>query len=534
MPNLIVPVYETHESVTRRAIHGIVTQVMKMTGVDPTTPIRYPGPLGNNYQGGSAISDEPRNTFEHYSKITINVSEEYKDDAIINTPVRYQDAQPIFEDKDLRVLVKPIFSHTHATINFTYRAASRPEVERWRDDIKVRIGDNRQAFMHVLEYHWAVPKFIMVALSHFYQLREKQAGYGDTLQSWFKDKFTKRCTLLTNQNATEVLRVIGERQEGVQGWFDWTEPSQADKDQEGASWTITFAYHVNYWKPVSTNFLYPLVIHNQMIDPIFYSKEPAYTLEARPRLMGDVKASFDHIIDYNARPPEDPLGGIRVPSYDEWTPISCFNHTSSLVNWLIQVDPSDPTNVIDFNNIGDDVFHPAFLKFMRTEYPYINRRGFSFVHCAMFRNVEPMTEPCIDMDENLLVRTRNPMYVREQYHFRLALVTDYSLFTQRAIQAMVEAGRTTLLLFQCLVPELDVEYAAANYLYNGPSGEELQLWYIQWFFNYLKDHRKGETGGGVGGGGGEAGGPGLNGGYYIDWPLVGIVTIIAKREPQGN
>lgn len=523
MPNVLIPITVSYESITRRMVHSVVEEVMQKTGLSTNIPIRFYGNLGKNYQPGSTLDPTDTNFVEGADKITISVSEDYRDNTYINSPVRQGDAKPIFEDPALEILIKPVYSQTNVSIEFVYRADSQAEVVRWRDDVRTRAADGRQAFLHELTYHYPVPPYCLVVLHHLYDLREAQAGYGDTYQEWLKKCFTNNATTLTNMSGQKSLLVIGERQVGVQGWFDFDQPPKEEKGEDATTWSITFTYQLVYDKALEVNFLYPLVVHNQFIDDKFYSSDRPYSLDDRPRLASDSKEHFDRLSDL-FRKPADPMGGLRVPDFDEWTPEVVPTYTTSFVTWMMQVDQTDGTLLLDLDELDDYELDPDFRKFLDAEQQYITRRGESLITFNLFCNLLPMTEPCLTLDGDMVVRATEPMNLRSLYHLRMGAVVEYGLFTERALEAMQEHGTATLKIFQTILPDLDVEYAQSKFV-----GTRMPLWYIRWFFRYLRERREGDTGKGIGGGSGGVG-PGLTGGYYIDWPLVSILTIIAKRK----
>jgi hypothetical protein len=527
MPNLILPIKATYESVTRLATHSVVRQVLKRTGLSESVPIRFLGETGTDQQPGSDIHSTEQNIFEHHSKVKISVQEEYKDDAVINSPVREQDAPYVFEDTALGVLIKPIYSHTAMTISFEYRASTRVEVEAWRNDIKVRLADNRSGMLHELDYHYEVPQACLTTLAHLHELREAQAGYGEDLTTWFQKCFTKRTTVLTKMDGKSSLLVVAEKAIGIQGWFEFIEPNEAEKDSEGASWTVSFSYKFHYHKPVSVNFLYPLVVHNQLIDSRLFSKRRPYSLDDRPSLKSETTKSYSSISDLHRQPP-DPMGGIRNPEWDDWVPNQVPNYTTSLSTWLLQVDRHDPTLILDMNDLGCHELVDLFKEFLTHEQPYVTRRGKSLIYFTLFRGNEPMDDKSIYMDEHLVLRTREPMNVRQTYHVRLGVVVELSLLDARAKEAMLKFGLAVLLIWQCLIPNLDVEYASSLLI----SGCRLPNRYLEWFYQMLRDQMVGHIGG-------RNNSPWTYDknetyrSYYIEWPLVNILTIIAaKKGPQ--
>lgn len=521
MPNIIVPIKAVHESVTRLVGNAVTRQVLKMTGLSQNIPVRFPGDKGVDTQPGSTIDDSPNNLFEHHSRVFITLNEEYKEDAVINSPVRHCDSPPVFYDHALGIVMKPIYSHTGVTINIEYRASTRSEIETWRNDIKVRLADNRAAFLHELDYHYEVPSSCLSILSHIHELREKVAGYGEDMGAWWKRCFTERASTLTNQNGTGSLFVIGERSVGVQGWFEFTEPTNAEKDSEGASWTISFTYRFNYQKPVSMHFVYPLMVHNQLIHRDLFSKEPPYSLDDRYRLPTESRSNFDSVIGMY-RKPYDPMGGIRHPVWDEWIPDIVPPYTTSLASWLIAVDQTDPTLVVDMNDLGDEEITDYFRNFLMEHYMNVTKRGKALITFTLFAGKTPMPDATLVMGPDLKIRSTTPLDMRTTYHLRLSAITELSVMDATAIEGIRTHGCFALLIWQSIIPNLDVEYIMSKM----PVDCFMTSTWYEWFYQYIRDL-------GIGVPSNDSyispHNPNYRS-YYIEWPLVSYLNIIAKRR----
>lgn len=547
MPNLILPIPVTYESVTRHVVQSVVERVKEITALPKDLPVRYPGSLAKMHQNGSMISAEEKNQFEHSSKISITVQEEYQEESTLSLPVRHTDMRHIFEDIALNIFLKPIYSYTTTTINFTYRAATRSQVERWRDDIRVRISDNRQAHLHELSYHYPLPRNALVILHHLHSLRESQAGYGESFKEWLKKNLTYHATTLTTLAGTEPLLVIREKQVGIQGWFEFIEPPEADKDDAGSSWTINFTYKFSYQKPVSTNFQYPLVIHNQFIDHRFYSDKPAYRLNRDILKPGDQRFVFNSLEDMFQKP-EDPISGLRYPAFDEWIPKQLPPHTASVSTWLIGLEPNDLHTVVDLKDLGDHEMVHVFKRFLQIEAPYLTRRGESVVYFTLFSEDLPMNDDTLIIDGDLIVKAKKPLDLRKTYHLRMSFITEFSLLTPRARDSMLNNGFAAVLILQTLMNRLDADHAFKNlidydYLIKQWGGsfdegwfEEFLKWtaenghggmmsdkYLGWFEHQLRVETIGYPQSG-------AGRQVVPGTYHIEWPLVGIVTVIADNS----
>jgi hypothetical protein len=524
MPNRLIPVHATYESVTRLAAKAVISQVMKATGLSSDTTVGFSGnEIANTFQPGSSITDGENNVFEHYDRVTITVLEEYKDDAIINSPVRYQDSPYIFEDKALGIVLKPVYSYTAVTINAEFRADSRVKVEAWLNTIKIRIADNRAAMLHELDYHYEVPDVCLSVLAHLHELREAQAGYGEDLGTYFRKHFTERTTALTTMGGKGSLMVVGEKAIGIQGWFEFTEPGQPEKDSGGASWTSSFSYRYNYQKPVSINFVYPQFVHGQQIDERLLSKKRPYSLSDRPSLDTETLISYEAVEGLYRLPP-DPMGGKRHPIWDEWIASTVPNYTASLSTWMLSIDRDDPTLVLNMDQLGSEAMVGVFREFLVKEQPYVTKRGDSLIYFTLFRGLDPLDDETIYMDSDLNIRTTKPMDIRQIYHVRMAAITELSILTKRARDSIKANGYASLLIWQSLFPSLDINYAINTMPVDGYVSDK----YLKWFYQYLRD----QNAGGVSsrGNGSYNGSNGGNNGYYIEWPLVNILTIIAKKQ----
>ena len=540
MPNRIVPITSTQESITRLATHSVVKRVMKITGIADSVPIQYPEGDGPVTQPGSELNPGEFNKFEHSEKLTIAVEETFNENAYINSPVHEPDTQPIFVDQALKVLFKPVYSSTTSVITFTYRARGHDTAIRWRADIKARIADNRQSHLHELNYHYPVPKYALGMLLHFHELRENVAGYGEAVKPWFKRCFTERLRGQVAGNGQTAMFVIAEKQRRVQGWFEFTEPPKEEKNEGGSSWTIQFTYRFDYQKPTHLALTYPLMIHNQLINGEYFSEIPPFSRPDMPGLAGMTTEALDAIVDEGQKP-ADPLGGLRFPEWDEWIPEHVPAFTASIVNWMIAVDPVDPTLVVDLNETDQWTIHPAIAKFMRQEAPYMNKRGGSKLLFTLFEDGTPMQDGSVVVGEDLIVRSTFAMNPRLSYHLRLSSVVEWSVFTERARDAIRNGGRTMLLIWQTLVNDLDVVYLADQLIDNKIIPEPI----VQWFYRLVRivDGGKWDVGPGNGGWDSDSGTgltrpgpttgseivPGL-GDWNIEWRLVNYVTIIAANK----
>lgn len=541
MPNLLIPIPMTYDSVSRRVAKSVIDKVVDISNIDKHARVEIRGESAVAAQPGSELNDEDNPLrLAQDERVIVTFRETYVDTEVINAEVRHPYAQPIFADPMIGVHIKPVYSNTEMELNFTYRAKSKSEALVWRDDVKVRMADNRQSHLHQVTYHFPVPNFCSSLLSHIYSLREAVAGYGESLGEYLKRYYTKRATVLTNQagNDEHTLLVIAEKQMGVQGWFDFDLPVEEEKNEEGPAYLVQFTYKFSYSKPVELNVVYPQVVHNQLISPQFMVVKPKVEDPLLlPSYKSDYRFSLDHF-DYLARIPQRPIGGQVVPDYDEWIPASIVPYTTTFISWMIVFEPKDLHLAFSADDVLATNYLPEVLVYLKRQGNKLLRLGQSPIHFALYRDDQPIADgdlEYVDTPTAFEIRTKTPADLRQRYHLRMSFCTELGKYTEAALMDMHENGWVTLRLFQTVLNRLDVEDAIANHM---TEDGKLSIIYIKKFFGFLRDQAVGRP----------ANKPSLSNinnnrlddpswynddtsfGRRLDTPYVEILTIIAQNR----
>lgn len=491
MPNLLVPLEATQEAVTHHAIHGMIKQVMQLTGIDAKTPMYMLNDEESTSLPGTTLLDQQQVKLGHSGKLNVTYLEEYNQSAVINTPVRHDEERFIFDDSTLGVRIKPIYSSTEVTINFTYRADSKFAAEKWCNDLKVRLGDDRQSQLYELDYHFPIPKPVLAVLFEIYKARELQSGYGIRFGEYLKAHLTNRATSLHNQAGKQALLVINESQVGVQGWHDNILPPQPERVDGGGAYVTSFTYKFLYQKPVELHFIYPQMVHNTILPTEMITVGSHYSIEDRRRMPGLFYEAFETAkgirIETNG-----PLTGVRIPKWDEWIPKVNPRSIATLATMLTKLDQSKLHDIADLNTMGSYQWHPIFKQFFSKEAKYVTqRRGASFMYLHLYQGELPVEDGNMTMTPDLQVQYKLPLNMRKTYHLAVSLVIDFGLLSKRAKEAMSDNGLATLYLFRQLDRFFDLD-KAKGWLING----WLPPKYIEWFIGTLKDRGTWENSGG--------------------------------------
>jgi hypothetical protein len=540
MPNLLIPIENTLDSVSRPVAKSVIDKIIHLTSLDKTTRVEIRGEQQKASQPGSEIDDiaTPDLRLLHDGRVIVSFRETYVDTEVINAEVRHPYAQPIFADPTIGVHIKPIYSATEMELNFTYRAKSKQEAAVWRDDVKMRMADNRQSHLHEAMYHFPVPDFCSLLLKHVYELREAQAGYGDSLGDYLQEHYTKRAKVLSTQSGNDrsMLLVIGETQVGIQGWFDFDLPVEEEKNEGGPSYLVQFNYKFSYHKPISLNVVYPQIIHNQLISPDFIvMRERTEDPLSLPTYKSDYRFALDHF-DLLARIPRKPLGGTSIPEYDEWIPDSVQAYTTSLINWMVVFSQRNMVLALDEADIHGTGFTEDVMALMRIHGDKMVHLGQSPFHFGIFRGKEPVADGVLKVnvtDTAFTIETTEPVDLRQSYHLRLSFCTEIEKYSEAALLDMHVNGLVTLKIFQSVVNRLDVEDAFANHM---TADGKLSISYIKKFFGWMRHQQYGGvvTPGGSHNNNLYPSDTWLNDkesfGHRMDKPYVEILTIIALKR----
>lgn len=437
MPKLVLGVPETQESVVRPVVFEVARNILKLTGLPDDTPIQIPGATGVVVMPGSQLTKTAENnSFGSGNKFQIEVTEEYPADRALCTSVLRYDNQPIFLDDRLGVELKPVYTRTQVTLSVSFRANSRNQAERWRNEIRTRTSMGRVEHLHEVKYHYPIPREYLVILHEIYKRREAKAPYGETLKQWFNDCFVNRMTAVVDQAGKNPTVSISEAQIGIIGWFDFeSEPERGAKDDpENGAWMISFDYVFTFDKVTDVFMRYPMMIHNQLLPSKLRGKEVPSVPEHYNRA-----PSFTNLVigSFEQGPAQGyGMDGVSIPPYDDWLPIAVPRFTNSVLRVMLSVNEADLREIADLNDLGNYTIHPSIVRYMKANAQWLSIPGECAVLVTLFRKELALKSDAIVVDDTLKVRATADLSLRENYHLRLGLVVDLAKLSSRALQAL--------------------------------------------------------------------------------------------------
>jgi len=453
MPNIAIALPETQQSVSRPIITEIVQQIKEITKIPDSVKVLFPGEARVVQQTGTALNDGRTAEFLSDQYIHIEVDEDLDREAVGTTAVYGHEHQPIFLDNDLEVSIKPVYAKSNVKISFKYRTNSRTQAIRWRNDIRMKVSAMRDMNLHDVTYHYGIPASFIYILKEIHRLRESVDGYDQTFSQYMNQHRSPRLTSISDMAGKKSKPAISETQSRIVGLFDWdTLPERPEKDEQSATWISAFDYKFSYEVPIGCNIKYPIMIHNQLLPPELiqfetdrydiYSKRMYFTNSLGAFRTFEITEQVDSTV-----PSGDEL--IIVPKEDEFVTAKEWPGTESLMHFLVSVE-DDRHTLMNLTEMGDEYeLHSDILAFIKdSERTFMTRLHRSLLQLQVFRDSDTVPSEEIYIDEQLNVKSRNPLDLRKKHRVRLAITTDIRYMGSAAWARLAQYPRATVRLLK--------------------------------------------------------------------------------------
>jgi hypothetical protein len=263
-------------------------------------------------------------------------------------------------------------------------------------------------------------------------------------------------TKLTNLSGSASMWAVPETQVDLQGWFDWEQvPDESTKDSSGDTFTGTFNYKFYYARPIEVAMVYPIVVHNQLLDKKFRDvpledhnevmKRYSYSGRVYNAFRG-AELSKQQLTDF----------GYSIPTFDEFMPMSVPIRSRRLLTVLFTIDEADPTLFLNLGQLGQKQFTPEILEYLKAERDYLVQPGMSAIHVGLYKHqfmIETNPAP-ITIDADLNVRGTGVTNLRVQHHLRIGLLTDLDFLRGDALARLQEHGKAAIQILLAIDPTL--------------------------------------------------------------------------------
>jgi len=443
MPNAHIKLDETEQSIFRPSVLAVVDQIRTNTSIDKSVRVLFPGDIQVAIQKGADMGNSPiLPTFSSEESITISATENYDITHIGSTRMDQLGSTPIFIDNSIGIAVLPVYVDSEVEIRFTYKCQSKSKAQKWVDEIRLRLSQLVVYDVHDVQYHYVMPAKLIKMLSHVHDKKEAVAGYGETFEEYLSRSFTKRMTSITDSAAKDKRYAVRETQAEVQGEFGFdANPTKPEKNNDNGTWTINFEYKYMYNKVIALRTQYPIMVHNQLLDPI-YSVLPAN--KRKKPLDNVIYNGWSHmykifgIENVNASL-FDPSKSLHIPAFDEWRVVGLpyFKKHFLCLSVLCQMNQNDKRELVNLTQLGDVAIQNDIVQWLKDgEYVHVTREDGCFISVRLFTNNEPMPRDAITVDSDLTVRTVQEMNPRVAYRVCVFLHTDMERLRPEAFERL--------------------------------------------------------------------------------------------------
>lgn len=416
---------DVDQNITRPVVHDIGRQIVEIMGLPKDLEISYIGQGEARHQFGSTIgNNESEIRVGNTQMLTIEANSSFDETNFSATAGHNYEHEALFIDNTIGVLVKPIYQGCTVTLNFQYETPSRNEAIRWRNDASYKVSQLRNVILQQATYCYILPNPLWVALKHIYDLREQQAGYGDSFPKYLEDHLSPLATRIADASGTFSQIGIRETQMEIQGFFNFTaQPEQQEKDSDKGTWIVRFAYEFSFQSPTAVSLQMPVVVHNQPVAekflPVAENKHAQYAQRASISKGGFIYFAASAEMDRN----KPTLPRFNWPPYDAWIPNQVPGDNAIIASFLIGSDKVQTGQVLlNLKSLGEYVIQQDILKWIEDdEYPYLCVPHASPLQLALYRNESLTGFQSLTINPNLDVILDQPLDLRKRYRVVLMM-----------------------------------------------------------------------------------------------------------------
>lgn len=493
VPNFTVPIANTYDAITRPVSMMLAKEVKRICMIAEDTPLRMAGERGVTNQPGTDLFKKDEIRFGSTDVVYCTATEIPRNNQLLATPVRNMlEYQPVVFDKEIGLFIKPVYVQHDIRLEFKYRAGSKHAAEKWKNERMLRIAESRSSMQHTFLYNLTMNEGLLGLLHHVHTLRETCAGYGDTFTEWFKQiqqrEFHVAGTTDGDINKSTIL--IGERQAHICGYFEPGDIPVPVKEDDTTMYEVDFTYVVSYMKPVHWHVVYPIMVHQQHISLDYIDITPRYSVDDLDQNLSSASWNALERIRWSVQGRSHQTeGGLRYPYYDEWfVPEDHVDYSIPVISWMLGLEPLQPQYVVDLKDLPDMDFTDTFSAYLKACHQGLTHKGKSMVRFTIYEDTSPLAQEYLVVDDELNVRTTQPLSMRKLYHLRMSFVTSLTGLDCTVVPLLLDHPIAALEMFQTMLPMLDVEWAWKHAVTEDGKLDER---YLHWVMHTLEQKRLG-------------------------------------------
>lgn len=457
MPTIYRACPDIEHSFTRPVLLEVVRDILARTGLPADTRLFLPSDLDNDIQTGQALGTNPNNVkFSGTDKFTITAVEEIDPGKILSTAVIRQEQYPIAIDRELGLLLKPIFGESRFRLDIRFRSTDAARVKYWADMFRVKAAQMRDLYHHNPHYSYYVTNDILERFAHIHDLSERVAPYGRSFKEFMNHVFSKRASHLVNSSGNQAVLAISEQSIGAQGWFNFSRIPDADERYEdGAARVVGFSYVVAVDKPLGLVFQYPLMVHNQLVAPEYYPAKTDAQVINTSKVGRSASLSalemfetkrLDSVYHSNA--------GLSIPAIDEFLPDNVLPDTVRIYTALTSISASDRRTLMKLDDTGEFILSDQLKEFMRAEKNWLGVDYGSLIGASVYRGQQIQEFSNFEVADDLTISAKYDLDLRQIHRVRLGILTKWHALSESGQKRARALGELTNYLLKTIYPHM--------------------------------------------------------------------------------
>lgn len=387
-------------------------------------------------------------------KFEARIQENYNEDELSTTAVTQQEFYPIFHDPEIAVQVAPVYIQTDIEIQFKFITPSKSEVERVRDDIRLRLSQNRSIGHHSVEYNIIVPTVVedFIADVHELKNRLKPQELGD----YFLENSTKRLHQITDLSNKENIRLaVHEKQVRIVGIYDFSSmPEKAETDHDASTHSFSFTYKFSFTAPKAMSLRYPIMICNKLLPAKYVSFIEEHKINSEreyKKELNYIGNSLQNLSHFEAhRQLENRVNisvPINVPLFDEFSIRQGHKGYGIVISFLVQVDETDRRTLLNLKDLDPYYIPEVLLEHIRTtDRHHVTVPYASFMYFGVYQEGRYFDNPLLTIDEDLNVKSKVDLDLFRPTRVTLSICMDISMLSKEAL-SRIETNSGILITF---------------------------------------------------------------------------------------
>ena len=436
-----------HLSLRRHIIKDVLVDIGVGLGLEDTLAVKYTGT--DDEKDLIILKDLNKDA----KPLTVMVDAEFKynENHLIGGHLDIHRFEHIFKDKEIDVTLACIYTLMTTNLSLKFVFNSKTEALYLLSRIRMYLGLNTRGMIHDVKYSFNLPREVKEFITHIHSLKTNTPPLKDYLISNLHPRVVSK----HNLDASSAILSIEEIQTSVLGIFSHYEvPDKLSKEEDQVKHLLELEYKFSYNEPLGIMFKYPLLIHNQLIDPIYRPQYLPYAYQMDnylDKVHGDLDrfSSIRKEIGYNK--------GVPIPLIDKWLPEYTLPQYAGMLRILIQVDPCDPNLILDLKDLGEFSLDPSIFQYLQRAKKDVFKNNIGIIFLGLYIKDELVNETYdLRLTEDMKVYSKKPLNPLNYHHLWMGINLDLKSLSEYNLRILTEVGEFALYLLKIAGGNLEI------------------------------------------------------------------------------